>query len=90
MYNKVRILYFGRNKSETTGEETSLTTSIALLVAQFQLMRIQGVQMLMADIRVVQIVRNGDYSTGNIIITINQLLVVVQRAQLLARIIIVL
>ena len=33
MYNKVRILYFGRNKSETTGEETSLTTSIALLVA---------------------------------------------------------
>ena len=35
--------------------------------------------MLMADIRVVQIVRNGDYSTGNIIITINQLLVVAQR-----------
>ena len=47
MYNKARIQDFGRNKSETTGEETSLTTSVALLVAQFQPMRIQDVQMLM-------------------------------------------
>ena len=31
MYNKVRILYFGRNKSETTGEETSFNNEYSII-----------------------------------------------------------
>ena len=67
-----------------------LTTSVALLVAPISAYAHPGRTDANGDIRVVQIVKNGDCSTGNIIITINQLLVVVQRARLLARIIIVL
>ena len=64
MYNKVRILYFGRNKSETTGEETSFNNEYSIIGSSISAYAHPGVQMLMADIRVVQIVRNGDYSTG--------------------------
>ena len=31
MYNKVRILHFGRNKSETTGEETSFNNEYSVI-----------------------------------------------------------
>ena len=31
MYNKFRILYFGRNKSETTGEETSFNNEYSVI-----------------------------------------------------------
>ena len=64
MYNKVRIQDFGRNKSETTGEETSLTTSVALLVNSISAYAHPGRTDANGDIRVVQIVKNGDCSTG--------------------------
>ena len=90
MYNIVRILDFGRNKNETTGEETSFNNKCSVIGSSISAYAHPGRTDANGDIRVVQIVKNGDCSTGNIIITINQLLVVVQRARLLARIIIVL
>ena len=81
MYNKVRILFWGGTRVRQQVKKLLFTTSIALLVTPISAYAHPGRTDANGGHTCHLNWRNGDYST-NIIITINQLLVVVQRAQL--------